>query len=238
MNINPLFILPNLFTVASIFLAILCVVFSSAGDFERACYVILLSAILDSLDGRVARMTGTSSKFGVELDSLADVIAFGVAPAFLLYFYIGEDFGRYGLSISAIFVILGAIRLARFNVTSISLESNSFIGLPIPAAAGVIVTLILLDLDYGIFAQIGEIWLLIFTFMVAIAMVSHIRYPSFKKMHWNLRSFILLVVLLFLVYLRPVEVLAIALNGYALYGFARFIFISFTKILLKKRRSP
>ncbi len=108
MKFNPLFILPNLFTAGSIFLGVLSVIFSSKGHFESACWLILLSMILDGLDGRVARLTNTASKFGVEFDSLADVVAFGVAPAFLLYFYVGIDYGRVGMSVPAIFVILGA----------------------------------------------------------------------------------------------------------------------------------
>lgn len=94
MKFNPLFILPNLFTAGSIFLGVLSVVFASKGNFENACWLILFSMVLDGLDGRVARLTNTSSKFGVEFDSLADIVAFGVAPAFLLYFYIGIDYGR------------------------------------------------------------------------------------------------------------------------------------------------
>ena len=131
MKFNPLFILPNLFTAGSIFLGILSVIYASKGSFEMACWLILASMILDGLDGRVARLTNTASKFGVEFDSLADVVAFGVAPAMLLYFYIGIDYGRLGMCIPAIFVIFGAVRLARFNITTSS-EQTFLLVCPFP----------------------------------------------------------------------------------------------------------
>ena len=205
MKFNPLFILPNLFTAGSIFLGVLSVVFASKGNFENACWLILFSMVLDGLDGRVARLTNTSSKFGVEFDSLADIVAFGVAPAFLLYFYIGIDYGRVGMSVPALFVILGAVRLARFNITSSS-EPNFFIGLPIPSAAVVLMLWILIDLEYGL-------------------MVSNIRYPSFKKMQWNFKSFIAVILLLGIVFVKPQETLCVLMSGYVVYGVVRWIVI-------------
>lgn len=138
MKINPLYALPNAFTAGSIFLAIVSLVYTSQENFISACWAIIISMILDGLDGRVARMTNTSSKFGVEFDSLADIVAFGVAPAMLVYFYIGQYYGRLGIVVCALFVIFGAIRLARFNIT-VSSEPQFFIGLPIPSAAAFLV---------------------------------------------------------------------------------------------------
>lgn len=154
MKFNPLFILPNLFTAGSIFLGVLSVIYASKGKYEIACWLILISMILDGFDGRVARLTNTASKFGVEFDSLADVVAFGVAPAMLLYFYIGMDYGRLGMCVPAIFVIFGAVRLARFNITSSS-EPNFFIGLPIPSAAVILMLWVLIDLKYGFIKAYG-----------------------------------------------------------------------------------
>lgn len=234
MNINPLYILPNLFTAGSIFLGIASVILASRGGFEWACWFVLLSMILDGLDGRVARLTNTASKFGVEFDSLADIVAFGVAPAMLLYFYIGLDYGRYGVVVSAIFVIFGAIRLARFNISTANTEPNSFIGLPIPSAAVILVLWILLDLEYGILKNtcLGFI-LLALAFILSILMVSNIRYPSFKKMQWNLKIFVVVVIVLCMAYLKPREVIGGLMSFYVLYGIVRWIFVLIKKIYFK-----
>lgn len=221
MKFNPLFILPNLFTAGSIFLGILSVIYASKGSFEMACWLILASMILDGLDGRVARLTNTASKFGVEFDSLADVVAFGVAPAMLLYFYIGIDYGRLGMCIPAIFVIFGAVRLARFNITTSS-EPNFFIGLPIPSAAVVVMLWVLIDLEYDFIRTYGYV-VLIGSFIISILMVSNIRYPSFKKMQWNFKSFIAVILLLGVVYVNPQETLCVLMSGYVIYGILRWL---------------
>ncbi|MDR2100430.1 MAG: CDP-diacylglycerol--serine O-phosphatidyltransferase, partial [Campylobacteraceae bacterium] len=129
------YLLPNLFTAVSAFLGIASIVASSQGNFNKAAFYIMLALICDGLDGRVARLTKTTSKFGVEFDSLADVIAFGAAPAMFFYFSTGYDYGRVGVLLAAIYTVFGAIRLARFNVMSPSSEPSVFIGLPIPTAA-------------------------------------------------------------------------------------------------------
>ncbi|TLD96938.1 CDP-diacylglycerol--serine O-phosphatidyltransferase [Helicobacter jaachi] len=223
MKFNPLFILPNLFTAGSIFLGILSVIYASKGSFEMSCWLILASMILDGLDGRVARLTNTSSKFGVEFDSLADIVAFGVAPAMLLYFYVGVNYGRLGMSVPAIFVILGAVRLARFNITT-NAEPNSFIGLPIPSAAVVVMLWVLLDLEYHFIQKYGYV-MLAGSFLISILMVSNIRYPSFKKMRWNFKSFIAVILLLGIIYIKPQETLCALMSGYVLYGVVRWIVI-------------
>ena len=234
MNINPLYVLPNLFTAGSIFLGIVSIVFASKGSFESSCWLILFSMVLDGLDGRVARLTNTASKFGVEFDSLADIVAFGVAPALLLYFYIGSDYGRYGIAVSAIFVIFGGIRLARFNISTANSEPGVFIGLPIPSAAAICVLWILIDLKYQILPLDLKFLLLILAFIAGILMVSNVRYPSFKKMRWNLKSLVVLVIIFTGVYLRPCEVLGGLFSLYVLYGILRWIFLVVVKILFKK----
>lgn len=234
MNINPLYILPNLFTAGSIFLGIVSMVFASRGSFEIACWLILLSMVFDGLDGRVARLTNTTSKFGVEFDSLADIVAFGVAPAMLLYFYTGMGYGRYGILVSALFVIFGAIRLARFNISTGNSEPGLFIGLPIPSAAITISLWILLDLQYGILLQYSaEYVLLPLALLLGILMVSNIRYPSFKKVKWNLKIFIVIILILGAIYLKPREVIGFLMTAYVLYGIVRWLFI-IVRILFKK----
>ena len=235
MNINPLYILPNLFTAGSIFLVILSAIWASRGIYEGACWMVLISMVLDGLDGRVARLTNTASKFGVEFDSLADIVAFGVAPAFLLWFYAGMDYGRYGVVVSAMFVIFGAIRLARFNISTANSEPGVFIGLPIPSAAAIVVLWILIDLKYHFLSEFQISWaLLILGFVAGILMVSNIRYPSFKKLKWNLKIFVIAVMILAAVYIAPREVFGILMSGYVLWGIARWLFVVFVKILFKK----
>ena len=226
MKFNPLFILPNLFTAGSIFLGVLSVIYASKGKYEIACWLILISMILDGFDGRVARLTNTASKFGVEFDSLADVVAFGVAPAMLLYFYIGMDYGRLGMCVPAIFVIFGAVRLARFNITSSS-EPNFFIGLPIPSAAVILMLWVLIDLKYGFIKAYGYEYIMLGgSFIISILMVSNIRYPSFKKIGWNFKSFIAVILLLSIIYIYPQETLCILMSGHVIYGIMRWIVIT------------
>lgn len=245
MKINPLYILPNLFTAGSMFLAVVAIVLASQEDFMSASWMIIFSLILDGLDGRVARLTNTSSKFGVEFDSLADVVAFGVAPAMLVYFYIGQYYGRLGIVICALFVMLGAIRLARFNVTTSS-DSNAFIGLPIPAAATFVISWILLNETYcfvqlpvlprldpldnsvDVLTHSGNILgylLLGCVFVVGVLMVSNIRYPSFKKIQWNLKVFVLLLLAGAIVIYRPIESLVLFMSSYLLYGLLRWLWL-------------
>lgn len=145
---NLIYILPNLFTASSIFVGVISIVEASQNNFILASWLILLALVFDGLDGRVARVTNTTSQFGVEFDSLADIISFGIAPAMLLYFYIGHNFGRFGILVSALYVIFGAIRLARFNISTAKTDPNVFIGLPIPTAAVFISMWILLFYKY------------------------------------------------------------------------------------------
>lgn len=186
MKIDPLYILPNLFTGVSIYIGILAVSYAFIGRFELACWLVLVSLIFDGLDGRVARLTGTTSKFGVEFDSLADVVAFGVAPAMILFFYGGFHYGKFGVMVAGLYVVFGAIRLARFNVATSSNEPNVFIGLPIPSAAVFVVSWLLFEMEFlKQYPQDSEniflLPLMIASLIVAFLMVSNVRYPSFKK---------------------------------------------------------
>lgn len=236
MRINPLYILPNLFTGASVFLGILSVIYASKGRFEVACWLVVLAMIFDGLDGRVARLTGTTSRFGIEFDSLADVVAFGVAPAMVLYFFTGQSFGKFGAVVSGLYVVLGAVRLARFNISTSNSEPNVFIGLPIPSAAALVVSWILVEIEYALL-QDARILMLFAMLGVAILMVSNIRYPSFKKIdktQVNYRKVV--VVLLFilaLLYLYPAEGIAFLITLYVLVGIARALYF-FIKIHLRR----
>jgi CDP-diacylglycerol--serine O-phosphatidyltransferase len=237
-NFKLIYLLPNLFTASSIFLAIISIISSVKGEFITAGILIFGSMILDGLDGRVARMTNSTSEFGVEFDSLADVISFGVAPAMLLYFYCGIDYGKFGILCSALFVIFSAIRLARFNVYVGAVDSSVFVGIPTPASAMFITILILFFIDYNLEKDFGVI-LLIASLLASILMVSNIRYNSFKKISLdrknNLKILILLLIVLSLLYLFPLEGVTIVITVYILSGVVRAAYNMFTRrIFIKK----
>ena len=231
-----MYILPNLFTAASAFLGVISVISSIQGNYTKAIIYVVLSLVLDGLDGRVARLTKTTSKFGVEFDSLADLVAFGVAPAILFYTVIGVQFGKFGALIAAMFVVFGAIRLARFNVTTGTYEPNVFIGLPIPTAAIVSVLWIGVYLDYEILQGFEWFYVLLQS-VLAVLMVSNIRYPSFKKMNLKqthvMRILVVLVVAFSMLYLYPFESATIVMSVYTLYGIIRAA-IMFSKNSKKK----
>ena len=234
---NLLYVLPNLFTASSIFVGVISIVEASKGHFVLASWLILLALIFDGLDGRIARMTNTTSQFGVEFDSLADIISFGIAPAMLLYFFTGYEFGRFGILVSALYVIFGAIRLARFNISTAKTDPNVFIGLPIPTAAIFVSMWILLFHKYAL--EDYSIVLLFLALGVAILMVSNFRYPSFKKVELDkpmvFRTMIILVMVASLLYLFSAEGFALIIFAYVLYGPLRALrTINFRKIKLKK----
>jgi CDP-diacylglycerol--serine O-phosphatidyltransferase len=235
---NLLYILPNFFTASSIFSGVFSMISAVDGDFTKAAWLIMLALIFDGLDGRVARLTNTCSKFGIEFDSLADVVAFGVAPALLIYLFIGHEFGRFGIVVSALFVMFGAIRLARFNVMTSHSEPSVFIGIPIPTAAVFISLLVLLFEKYNMKLEYG-ISILIFAILVSLLMVSNIRYPSFKKIDFTpkhvMKLFVFILFLALSVFVFPIEGFTLLFVGYILYGPLR-ILVLFVKFLLKKKR--
>jgi len=235
MKIKFAYLIPNFFTSLSVFFGIMSIIASSQGKYEKAFIYIVLSLIADGLDGRVARLTNTTSKFGVEFDSLADIVAFGVAPAMLLYFSIGAHYGRFGALVSGLYVVFGAIRLARFNVTTNENDPRYFIGLPIPTAAVVLGSWVMLDVSY----ESGfDTFILIGALFLGFMMVSNFRYPSFKKIDLNknvaLKVLVLIIVCASFIYLYPVEALAAILSIYTFYGLFRGI-KGYVKIIKSKR---
>ncbi len=225
-NIQATYLLPNLLTASSVFVGVLSIIASSKGEFEKSSILIFLAMILDGLDGRVARMTNTTSKFGVEFDSLADIVSFGVAPAMLLYFYVGHEFGKFGAMVSAMYVVFGAIRLARFNVSTNLTEPNIFIGLPIPGTALALVIWVMFFKEYNLNEYVISI--LIFAIIISILMVSNIRYPSFKKFSLSrtniLKLLISSVILFSTLYIFPIEGFLFLITSYIIFGIIRAIY--------------
>jgi len=235
MKVKFAYLIPNFFTALSAFFGVMSIIASSQGKFEKAFIYIVFSLIADGLDGRVARLTNTTSKFGVEFDSLADLIAFGAAPAMLLFFAIGEHFGRFGALVSGLYVVFGAIRLARFNVTTGENDPRFFIGLPIPTAAVVLGSWIMLDVSYQ---SDFDILILLGGLFLSLLMVSNFRYPSFKKMDLNknvaLKVLIVIIIAASFIYLYPIEALSAILTVYTFYGVYRGV-KGYVKIINTKR---
>ncbi len=202
------YILPNLFTTGSMFAAFLGMLWVMNGNFEFAATAVLISALLDGLDGKVARLTGSASEFGIQYDSLADAVAFGVSPAFMIYMWKLKAFGRWGIAISFLFLACCVLRLARFNVTTATSSKKFFIGLPTPAAGCALACLVLFSADQPeIVTTALPVFTLIFTFCLGILMVSRIRYLSFKdygfvKAH-PFRYVVISVILFVLIFSQP-----------------------------------
>jgi len=175
------YILPNLFTTGGLFAGFYSIVKTVNGEYDVAAWFILVAAIFDALDGRVARMTGTTSTFGVEYDSLSDLVGFGVAPGLLMYMWALKPFGKLGWLAAFLYVVCGALRLARFNVQVNTIESKRFLGLPIPAAAGMVAACVLIFYYFGgSGAIVKKVSILLLIYVLAFLMVSNIRYYSFK----------------------------------------------------------
>jgi CDP-diacylglycerol---serine O-phosphatidyltransferase len=172
--------LPCMFTIASLFCGFYSIVAAIKGDFAIAATAILIAAVFDGLDGRVARLTGTTSTFGMELDSLCDLVSFGVAPGLLAYLWALQPFNRYGWLAAFLYIATTALRLARFNCQHTS-ASKHFVGLPCPAAAAMISSTVLFSHYLGIEGTVNHISLLFLVYILSYLMVSTHLYFSFKQ---------------------------------------------------------
>jgi CDP-diacylglycerol--serine O-phosphatidyltransferase len=176
---KSIYILPNLFTSMNLFCGYYSITAAVQSRFVDAAIAILIGGVFDLLDGKIARATNTTSKFGIEYDSLADLITFGLAPALLMFLWVLESMGRPGWSAALLFTLCGALRLARFNTYSSS--SPDFEGLPIPAAAAMNVSVVLLFARLGITPEPFKVVFLVMMFALSFCMVSSFRYKSLKK---------------------------------------------------------
>ncbi|MDD3323116.1 MAG: CDP-diacylglycerol--serine O-phosphatidyltransferase [Paludibacter sp.] len=236
-----LYVLPSLFTAGNLSAGFISVVYAINGNFNVAAWFIMLAILFDMLDGRVARLTKTMSKFGMEFDSLCDLVSFGVAPAVLMYQLVLNSMGNVGIAIALLFVITSATRLAKFNVKamepvdSTKKSSDSFAGLPTPASAGVIASFVLsYEIFDGTVLSFKTIPLLmkkmpfffeampIIMVIISFLMVSNVPYNAFKKIKWSrpksIQFFILLVVFLIAVFSYPQNMFFIIFFGYSFSG--------------------
>jgi CDP-diacylglycerol--serine O-phosphatidyltransferase len=203
-----IYILPNLLTSISLFSGFYAIIATIDKKFTYAAIAIFISCIFDMLDGRVARMTGSSSKFGVEYDSLSDVIAFGVAPGLLVYMWALKGYGRFGWLAAFLYVACGALRLARFNIQVDTVQKKQFLGLPIPAAAATIAGCVLFNswLGYHGF-DLKTVFMPILVYILAFLMVSDVRYFSAKDLAFfkgrPFRSTVTAILLIVIIFSEP-----------------------------------
>jgi CDP-diacylglycerol---serine O-phosphatidyltransferase len=177
------YLLPNLITTGAMFAGFYAIVAAMNGHFEAAAIAIIVAGILDGLDGSVARMTNTQSKFGAEYDSLSDCVAFGVAPGLVAYSWALTDLGKLGWAAAFIYVACAALRLARFNVQVETSDKRYFTGLPSPSAAGLVATMVWLGAAKGIDGHDVAYLVAFVTASAGLLMVSSVRYQSFKEYH-------------------------------------------------------
>ena len=218
-----IYILPNLFTLAALFAGFYAIVQAMNLNFDQAAIAIFVAAILDSLDGRVARLTKTQSAFGAEFDSLADMVSFGAAPALVMYEWALRDLGKLGWVAAFLYCAGAALRLARFNVMLDVADKRWFTGIPSPAAGALVAGFIWIIDDYNIDPQAVRWWALFVTVFAGLTMVSNLKYYSFKAI--NLRKSVPFVAVLgaalvvALVSLYPPLVLFGAFVAYAVSGY-------------------
>lgn len=191
---RKIYLVPNFVTTLNMFCGFYSVIAATQGDYITAAWALVAAGICDMLDGRIARMAKATSEFGVQYDSLSDLVSFGLAPAFLLYQWALAPYGRLGWLAAFLFMACGALRLARFNVTTDKLPKNYFQGLPIPAAAGMVAAYVIFhnatgwpfEESMGFFSR--RVFALFLALSLASLMVSTVAFPSFKEANWRSRA--------------------------------------------------
>ena len=218
-----IYLLPNLLTLGALFAGFYAIIAGMDGNFNAAGWAILIAAVMDGLDGRVARMTNTQSAFGAQFDSLADMVSFGVAPALIVFSWALSSLGNAGWAASFIYMSCAALRLARFNVQLGTVDKRFFVGLQSPVAAGLVTFVVWVAAKYevepGAAVSVATALLTAFT---GLLMVSNYRYYSFKEIHFKgtvpYVVFLMTVVLLVVIAQRPHEVLLSMCLVYACSG--------------------
>lgn len=217
------YILPNLFTTASLFAGFFSMILAMRGNMEGCALAILFSAIMDGLDGKVARLTHSASDFGIQYDSLCDLVAFGAAPAFAVWIWQLHSYGKLGIAAAFLLLACGALRLARFNISTAVVNKRFFVGLPIPMAGCTLSWLILFMpwMPHWMLNHLAFVSLLI-TVILALLMVSRIRYFSFKdygffKAH-TFSSLVTVLLIFVLIVCEPRLICFLLCLGYLLSG--------------------
>ncbi len=233
-----IYLLPNLFTTAALFAGFYAVVQAMNENFEYSAIAIFIAMVLDGLDGRVARLTGTQSEFGAEYDSMSDMVSFGVAPALIAYEWALKEMGQWGWIVAFVYCACAALRLARFNTNIAVVDKRFFQGLPSPAAAALIAGLVWVTIDFQV--QGSDIsWLAcIVTLFAALTMVSNIPYYSGKEINLRRRVpfFTILLLVLFFFVLIPSHPPLVLFCLFVVYGLSGY-FIKLWRFGKNKRNS-
>ncbi len=219
-------IFPGTFTMGNVVCGFLAILSAFEGNITTACWFIILAGFLDALDGKIARLSGGVSQFGIELDSLADFLSFGVAPAFLVYSVKLNSLGKWGWVIPIVYIMAAAYRLARFNLLADSEEKKDFLGLPVPAAALTLVAFIIFGYEIWGGLRYGEV-LVSMIILFAFLMISQVRYDSLPDKFDSSANRIKLIAILIaglLVVLQPRLLLFPVLAAYILFGMIREIY--------------
>ena len=234
-----IYLLPNLLTLGALFAGFYAIIAGMNGDFNKAGWAILIAAVMDGLDGRVARMTNTQSAFGAQFDSLSDMVSFGVAPALIMFSWALSSLGEAGWAASFIYMSCAALRLARFNVQLGTVDKRFFVGLQSPVAAGLVTFVAWVGFKYQVeITPFIAFCAAVLTAFTGILMISNYRYYSFKEIHFRgtvpYVVFLMAVVLLVVIAQNPHEVLLGMCLIYALTG--PFIWI-YRRVKSKSRKS-
>jgi len=232
------YLLPSMFTIGNMFCGYACIVHAMRGEFHIAAPFIGFAMVLDMLDGRIARMTGTSSDFGIELDSLADVISFGMAPAILSFTWGLQPLGRLGWAVGFLFVAAAALRLARFNIQTGSVDKRYFVGMPSPAAAAIPAATVFAYPDgFASYTQaipVEPVSVIAMVLVPALLMVSTIRFRSFKTFDLQTRrsyTVLLLVAIVIVLFAAQPDYLFVVLA----YGYLLSAFVELAWSRLRRR---
>lgn len=228
-----IYILPNSLTLCGMFFGFFSILSAIKGNFVHAAWSIMIADVFDGLDGWVARLTNSTTKFGIELDSLSDLIAFGVAPSILVYRWSIAPFGRIGLAAAFLFTACGALRLARYNIQMGSTESKAFTGMPIPGAASVLAAVVLFHHDMWDGIPEKNILMLVLTIMLSILMVSTLRFHGLKEINFKRRKPFWILVAMVVVFGAivihpPVALFAFAMI-YLVWGIVENIYLYYKK---------
>ena len=217
-----IYILPNIFTSLNLFFGFYAVIAAINGNFFAAGVAIIIGVLFDIMDGKIARATNTTSKFGLEYDSLADLISFGLAPGLLIYLWSLKPLGRIGWLAAFLFMACGALRLARFNSQANVISSDQFVGLPIPAGAGMAATTVLFCHKFGIEGKINPFLILVMLYTLSFLMVSTIKYNSFKKPEllkkMNFNFLVAIILILIFIAAQPSVALFLLALAYVVSG--------------------
>jgi CDP-diacylglycerol---serine O-phosphatidyltransferase len=233
-----IYILPNTLTLCGMFMGFYSILASLKGLYVDASWAIIIAMVFDGLDGWVARLTHSTTRFGIELDSLSDLVAFGVAPAVMLFKWNLASYGRIGWSAAFLFMACGALRLARYNVQMGSAESKSFTGMPIPGAATIVATMVIFYHEIWETVPAKNIYILLLTFILAVLMVSTLRFHGAKEIDFSKRKpfwiLVAIVVAFALIVMHPPIALFIFAMIYLFEGIIENIFLFYRR---KKQRN-